>query len=348
VTTRVTAKQLATARGCLIGLVLGDAVGAADAAALVAGPLRVTTAGQLACFTVEGMIRAHVRGAHKGICHPPSVVWNAYTRWAAMQGIAGIEPWNDTDWPDGWLAQVPALATRRGSAPATVAALQTGEMGTLEKSAGSSTGAHGLTRSLPAGLLQWWNPDPGRFAAEVAATTHTADAVGAAALGATIVANIIKGQGLEEAVEDAQLACASLLKQVNDGLLLEPAITAGRLQPRQAAVLGQVAPDARAMSALAGGIYVALSFPEREEIRDGLQFAASSSNGTHVGAVAGALLGTKHGADALPVDWVSRLELAWVADVLAHDLVTEFADGPSGNEHAEAPDPHWWSRYPGW
>jgi hypothetical protein len=176
-TTRECAKQLTTARGCLLGLVLGDAVGAAGAAVPTTGPLRTTTAGQLACFTVDGMIWANVRGTHKGICHPPSVVWHAYTRKAAMQGIPDIKPWNETDWPDGWLAQVPALATRRGSAPATVAALQSREMGTLEKPTGSSTGAHRLIRSLPAGLLQWWNPDPGRFAADVAETTHIGDAV---------------------------------------------------------------------------------------------------------------------------------------------------------------------------
>jgi hypothetical protein len=52
--------------------------------------------------------------------------------------------------------------------------------------------------------------------------------------------------------------------------------------------------------------------------------------------------------DALPVDWVSRLELAWVADTLARDMISEFTDSPSGSEYSEAPDPHWWDRYPGW
>jgi hypothetical protein len=60
-TTRECGKQLATARGCPLGLVLGNAVGAADAAVPTTGPLRITTAGQLACFTIDGMIRANVR-----------------------------------------------------------------------------------------------------------------------------------------------------------------------------------------------------------------------------------------------------------------------------------------------
>ena len=45
------------------------------------------------------------------------------------------------------------------------------------------------------------------------------------------------------------------------------------------------------------------------------------------------------GVFALPVDLVSRLELAWVADVLAQDLISEFVDSPSGSEYEPAADP---------
>jgi hypothetical protein len=64
--------------------------------------------------------------------------------------------------------------------------------------------------------------------------------------------------------------------------------------------------------------------------------------------VTGALPGTAHGVDALPVDLVSRLELGWVADILAHDMVSEFTESPSGSEYAPSEDPTWWNRYPGW
>jgi ADP-ribosylglycohydrolase len=347
VTSEVKTLQLSTARGCVLGLVLGDAIGAAGADVPSAGALRATSAAQLACFTVEGVIRAHVRATHKGICHPPGVVWHAYTRWAAMQGIPDIKPRDKEVWPDGWLAQVPALAARRGSAPATVTALQNGTMGQIDKPAGSSTGAHGLTRALPAGLTGGWNLNPARFAAEIAAISHTGEALHAAALGATIVANLVKGQDVEEAVQESRLESMSFLRQPADSPVAA-AVDAARSQPQLATKLAQLTPDARAAAALAGGVYVALCFPGRDQIRDALLFAASSSNGNHVAAVAGALLGTAHGADALPVDWVSRLELAWVADVLARDLIAEFVDKPSGTEYSPGDDPHWWDRYPGW
>ncbi|MFG3601064.1 hypothetical protein [Micromonospora chersina] len=86
----------------------------------------------------------------------------------------------------------------------------------------------------------------------------------------------------------------------------------------------------------------------RYEVRDALTFAASAGTGGHAATVAGALLGAAHGPDALPVDWLSRLELVWVADILARDLVRQVTERPSGTEYTEGTDPRWWDRYPGW
>ncbi|MEU1686889.1 ADP-ribosylglycohydrolase family protein [Micromonospora sp. NPDC005707] len=343
---RVKAEQLAAARGCVLGLMLGDAIGATGGNVPVSGTLRATSAGQLACFTVDGLIRTHVRMTHKGVCPPPISVWHAYMRWAAMQGISGIEPWSQEDWPDGWLATVPVLAERRGSAPATVAALKGKTAGTLDKPVGTSIGAHGLTRSLPAGLCAWW-PSSENFGAEISALTHTGAAVDAAALGSTLIRLLGEGKPLAEAMERARRD--SLGRSVHTGdSLLGPALEAARSKPRQAVELARLAGDAKATSALAGGVYVAMSFAMRYEIRDALAFAASVGDGRHAATVAGALLGAAHGPDALPVDWLSRLELAWVADTLARDLVREVTERPSGSGYGDATDAHWWDRYPGW
>ncbi len=74
-------------RGMLLGLAVGETLGAVGGKLPAGGPLRAGVSTRLACFTAEGTIRASVRGKHKGICHPPSVVWHAYCRWAALQGI---------------------------------------------------------------------------------------------------------------------------------------------------------------------------------------------------------------------------------------------------------------------
>src|SRR5689334_17512683 len=73
--------------GMMLGLALGDTLGGTRGKLPATGPLGAGASTQLACFTAEGVIRAMVRGSHKGICHPPGVVLHAYCRWAALQGI---------------------------------------------------------------------------------------------------------------------------------------------------------------------------------------------------------------------------------------------------------------------
>jgi ADP-ribosyl-[dinitrogen reductase] hydrolase len=90
--------------GCLLGGACGDALGApveflphenivarfgiegiTQFATAYGGMGLITDDTQMALFTVEGLIRAWVRGTLKGICHPPSVVHHAYLRWLVTQ-----------------------------------------------------------------------------------------------------------------------------------------------------------------------------------------------------------------------------------------------------------------------
>ncbi|WP_433205286.1 ADP-ribosylglycohydrolase family protein [Dactylosporangium sp. CS-047395] len=333
---------IAAARGVMLGLLLGDALGAARGKPPAAGPLRAGTGGQLACWTVEGMIRAHVRGMHKGITTVPGVVWYAYRRWAAVRGDVPAAGRDDAWWRDsGWLMHVPVLAERRGTAPATVAALGSGRQGTVAEPTGTSVGAHAVTRTLPAALCSWWTSDAGP-AAQIAALTHTGEAITAAARAADLVAAVAQGTDLTEAV-------AGLPARELPPMPLVPAsvLNLARSTPRDPSVLRRLAPNGAATSALAGGLYAAATVDAPAQIAEALTFAASAGDGGHAATVAGALLGARFGPGGLPVDLVARLELVWVGDTLARDLVQQVEESPSGNEYAPAPDATWWDRYPG-
>lgn len=346
--------SLSRVRGLLLGLAIGDTLGRARGELPAEGPLRAGVSTQLACFTIEGTIRALVRGAHKGICHPPSVVWHAYCRWAALQGLEASR-WGSGDeaWPDGWLAQVPVLAERRGSAPATVAALAKGEQGTTEQPTTSSRGCHALTRTLPVAVIGAAHgyEQAAQWAREIAALTHgDPQAHSAAAHAAVLVAHCLTGQdvrqALREGLRDLRDADRGEAGRALDGL--DVALQVGYERGGVATRLARLAPDATAPSALLGGVYVAASFPERGQLADALRFAAGAPDGDSVACVAGALLGAVHGAEALPVDLVSRHELAWVLDTLARDMVAQLTDAPSGSAYSSGWDAHWWDRYPGW
>jgi hypothetical protein len=77
-----------------------------------------------------------------------------------------------------------------------------------------------------------------------------------------------------------------------------------------------------------------------------LRFAAGAPDGDSVACVTGALLGAAHGVEALPLDLISRHELAWVLDALARDLVAQLTDSSSDSEYAMGWDPRRGARYP--
>src|SRR4051794_37760206 len=277
------------------------------------GPLIAGAGGQLACWTVEGLIRAHVRGVHQGITTAAGLVWDAYLRFGRLRGeVPGA-----VDRSDGWLAAVPAFAERRGSAPATVAALRGGRIGTVAVPAGDSVGAHAETRTLPAGLCPWGD-GPAALGAELAATTHLGAAVTAAALGADLIAELVRGASHEEAVAVAATA-PERLGLAPGGIDLRRALVLARTGTTEARIMRGLAGDASGVSALTGGLYAAAS-ASIGGIREALLFAATAGDGGHATAVAGALLGAQYGPERLPVDWLSRLELVWPADLLARDL----------------------------
>ncbi len=352
----------------LLGLVLGDAIDSVERHVHAgAGPLRSTVAAQLACFTTEGLIRASVRQRRKGICHPPSVVWHALVRWAHAQGVPlqkAYAEWRggaSDRWPDGWLAGVPALAERRGSAPATVAALKRGTPGRRDRPTTNSMGSHGLIRTLPVSVLGMSPPQTYGMATDVAALTHGhPSGFAAAADSAVVSAAILAGGDLQAGVDQVQRLATNAAGEWHAFGAYADATADALMAPGDPALLARHASDRTAFAALRGALYVAGSFPRPEQVLDALTFAARGP-GSGVGAVVGALLGAQHGVDALPPGLVSRLELAWVADTLARDLVSEMVDSPGGRESwtesvsgtlvqgwQEGTDPAWHERYPGW
>jgi hypothetical protein len=355
----------------MLGLALGDTVGGARGRLPAGGPLRAGVSTQLACFTAEGVIRAQVRGHHKGMCYVPGVILHAYCRWAYLQGIEQEKmrrrwapSYSNAVWPDGWLAHVPVLAERRGSAPATVTTLSRIEDGDKRMPAPTpSRGCHALTRSLPVAVA-----GSGGVAqvGSLAALTHGDPAAQAATVHATVLAHHClthpiperspfspsgeSAQSVREALHAGLTALPSTGRPVtgDEHDRLVAAFRSAVDEPPDAGRLARLAPDATAPSALLGGLYTAAAFPAPADFRTALEFAAGAPDGDSVACVTGALLGAVHGVEALPVDLVSRHELAWVLDTLARDLVLEFDDSPSGSEYIRGWDPHWWNRYPGW
>lgn len=339
-------------RGLVLGLALGESVGR-GLHTHPSGIIRAGVSAQLSAFTTEGLIRAMVRMSHKGICSPPDVIWHAYRRWAKGQGIA-IAPIASDAIPsggtDGWLKDVPALRRRRGNSPSTVAALTSGRLGTPERPTSHSMGCQGLTRVMPTAVLALGGRTEQAvdLARRVTALTHGSPVgLDVTAAGITVAAHCLRSPDAQDGLHEGANATQHLplTGYARDGYLAVLGLDYGT---GSLARLREIAPDKTARSALLGGMYVASTYPHPHQFTEALHFAARAPDGDSVGAITGALLGASHGASQLPVDLVSRHELAWVLDTLARDAVLELTDSPGGSQYEEPRDRQWLNRYPGW
>ncbi|MEU3725977.1 ADP-ribosylglycohydrolase family protein, partial [Streptomyces sp. NPDC031705] len=214
-------------RGTLLGAALGDALGApvaglspdalraAHGPAGPAGPApargrrgAVTAATQLTLFTVDGLIRAHVR-RDTGAWHPPTDVHRAYRRWAATQHDWGPDERREDN---GWLANEEWLYARRDPDRACLTGFADDTLATLEKPKNpTARGAAPALRSAPFGLLVGWEPPLVlQLAVECAAQSHGhPTAYLAAGAVAVIVHGVTRGEALDAAVRRALVLLAA-------------------------------------------------------------------------------------------------------------------------------------------
>ncbi|WP_301127740.1 ADP-ribosylglycohydrolase family protein [Streptomyces cacaoi] len=348
-------------RGCLLGGAVGDALGAGvefdslDAIRAAHGPQGVTdyvTAygrrgavtddTQMTLFTVDGLIRAHVR-RDTGAWHPPTDVHAAYRRWAATQRDWGPDERREED---GWLAREEWLYARRAPGNACLTGLADDRMGTLEnpKNPGSK-GCGTVMRSAPFGLLVGWEPQlVFQLAVECAAQTH-GHPTGCLAAGAfaTIVHGLARGESLDAAVQRTlvQLATRPGHEETTEALKHAlGAVRQGMPSPERVAALGE---GWTAEEALAMGVYCALV---AEDVRHGLLLAVNhGGDSDSTGSICGNLLGAIHGETALPPAWVAELEGRSTILELADDFAMEMTQGPALHGPAGASSA-WLSRYP--
>lgn len=340
-------------RGCLLGGAVGDALGAPveflrynqivqkygqegirDLEVNSDGLALFTDDTQMTLFTAEGILRAFTRGNVKGIWHPPTVVFHAYQRWLVTQGYPKVA---ELGWAyDGWLLGVSELHARRGPGSTCLSALSSRKPGTIETPLNNSKGCGGVMRVAPAGLA-FTRDRVFSMGAEFAALTHghPSGYLSAGTL-AQIIFNLIEGQDLERAVEDAmqELAkhkghdecTASLRKALN--------LVQSDLPDQQA--IRQIGEGWVGEEALAIAVYCALKYPH--DLPAALIAAVNhDGDSDSTGAITGNILGAYLGVNAIPQAWLERLELRKVITELADDLLVQYREGED-----------WWQKYPGY
>lgn len=338
--------------GLLLGLALGEARALQLIGASPSGPVvRCGVASQLAAFTADSLIRAQSRLDTEGQTDIAPLLWTGLARWAAAQGVAAALTGVYADlaehrFPDGWLADVPAMRERRGSAPATVRALSGGIPGTPSAPVVTSHGSHGLLRSLPvAAVVALHAPDAvAQLAFKSCALTH-GDPLAMHATVATVMclAHILRtGATLDEALQAAiQLIDGTAPPVVTARFRLVAATRAK--SPRSLTRLGGLAPDRSALSVAAAAFYTFGSDVD-EDIELVCRWAGDRPAAA---ALVGSLHGVVSGPESLSPVTVARLEVAWPMEVLGRDLALVLTEFPAGGG-GRAALPGWSDRYPAW
>lgn len=318
--------------GCLLGGAVGDALGAPvefmawpaivsafgeagirNLAPAYGGLGRITDDTQMMLFTAEGLLRAHVRGASRGICHPPGVVHHSLLRWLLTQG----EPPATTVSRDGWLIEQSALWARRAPGNTCLTALRSARhFGDLPSN--DSKGCGAVMRVAPCAFFA----NAFDLAADTGRLSH---AHPSGYLSAGLFADLLRRLYLHPEQPLAQAAAHSLQAHrgregIEETVHAVEQVLAFHAQgyaptPERIAALGG---GWVGEEALAIGLWCALF---AEQYAEGVILAVNhSGDSDSTGLIAGHLLGLKHGATGIPQPWLEALELRDAIERIARDL----------------------------
>ena len=301
-------------RGCLLGLAIGDALGAPvefDKLAVIRrrfGPQGITDlidwqglpAGsytddtQMTLATVQGMLAARQAGA------------GAAAEWAAHVHRAYL----------AWQKTQDDPRQRRAPGNTCMGALSTGRMGTIEAPLNQSKGCGGVMRTAPVGLA-FRGEEAFRHGAAYAVITHGhPSGYLSAGFMAELIGHLLDGAGLDAGLdrstatlrgypghEETMAKVEQARRFAEDGAPIDDAI--------RAIGEGWVGDEA-----LGVAIFCALRFPEDYR-------AAVIAGANHDGAVdstaslAGAIVGVRLGVQAIPPRWVELVENRQEIEALA-------------------------------
>jgi ADP-ribosylglycohydrolase len=312
-------------KGCLLGLAVGDALGApvehlslekikdkygesGIAEFDVWGGFKpgfYTDDTQLSLATAKGCIHAYFSLMRGGEAHSIEFVYKSYVEW-----LESLQ--------DPFRVRHPGYTCMH--------VLQSGEKGSIGNPINESTEVSGILRTAPVGLAF----PPGmafREAADYAALTHGhPSAYYAAAFFAEIIAQIIDGKSLQDAVE---LSIEQLVAFDNHKDLLHYLEIALELFINQTSVdesIPQLGEGVSAAEVLALGVFCALKHVF--EFSEGVKASVNHSGiSTSSGLVTGAILGTLLGHEGISDNWVSGLEKSQEIIEIAEDMHKVFKLG---------------------
>ena len=332
-------------RGCLLGLAVGDAMGySVDSRSwaeiqedygpngllgydLANGYADVTSYTQLAAFTCNGLLLGLTRGQMLGKMAPfVKYIGLSSREWAASQ-----RPWGRPERTFCWLSQTPELCRRHCMDTRMLDILNRDPLGTPEEPVNNYAHPGALSTAIGVGLFfdrrRMALSETERLGAEAVALTHGSPL---AFLTGAMLTHIISlclrhpevplkalvkhaMAGIREQFGHQYSQCGELAALLRAAVSLadDPGYTSYDVMEKLRCE--------NAAQVLAGAVY-AMAFGGEEFDASMIIAVNHSGRSTAVGAVTGALLGLRHGEEALPGFYMECLEPVEILMELADDL----------------------------
>lgn len=346
--------------GCLLGGALGDALGApvetltykqitreyghdgiTELQCNTRGVAEITNDTQLTLFTAEGLLRAKCRRDKQGLKNDlretTYVIFRAYLRWLYTQGLS-TSNWSKSDY-DGWLVGVNKLYSyaNKDIETTTITSLGKGIAGRLSKPINNSSTCGAVIRVAPVGLFSETRDEAFELGKRVGAITHGNPlAYYSSGAFSLLIYNIIQGMTIKEATLDVITELGKYEEAQGCVDKLELAIELHDKKTPYLRAFKEMGSGRQAIESLAIGVFCALTYPK--DIVKALGLSVNhSGDSDSTGSVTGNIVGASIGKEAIPKDWLNKLELAKEIEEMATDLTTR---------HCLKED--WTEKYPAW
>lgn len=286
---------------------------------------RVSDDTQMTLFTAEGILHAITRGMNREICNIPGAVYLSYLRWYYTQTKKIVNCGNMMEIiVQGELIKNEKLYRREAPGNTCLTVLSSGEMGTIEKPINNSKGCGGVMRVAPCGL-HFRIDNPFNIACECAAITH-GHPTGYLAAGAfaQIINDICNDYSLIDAINHSIEILEEKENSKETVTAIQKAVELSKEKPSQIN-LSKLGEGWIAEEALAIALYSVLCYPDdfRKAILLSINHDGDSDS---TGSICGNIMGAMLGYEAIPQEWIDRINLKDTVLEIAQDLHTQYED----------------------
>ncbi len=317
--------------GCLIGGAIGDALGApVEFTSLPEirknyGPYGIreyllkdnkkaefTDDTQMTIFTADGLIKSALKN-HSIQNIDFLDVFESYGDWLSTQRNNKVDK--------GWLTRQKKLYKVKAPGNTCISALINGEAGTLKNRINDSKGNGGIMRVAPVGLLYYNNPSKAfNIGVGCCALTHSKpEAYLSAGAMASIIAYIIKGENIEEAVKQTIKILERKNNNENVTNALKTALHYAKTNLLEEDVIPSLGHGWTGEEALAISVYSALK--NSNNFSKAIECAVNiTGDSDTVGAITGNIMGAYLGEKKIPQKYKNKLEAKTLLKNLAKDL----------------------------